>query len=42
MKQLKPMVFMTALALMALLGAPALSLAQEIPTSPRWTQSTKS
>jgi CHRD domain-containing protein len=29
MKQLKPMVFMTALALMALLGAPALSLAQE-------------
>jgi len=30
MKQLKPMVFMTALALMVLLGAPALSLAQEI------------
>ena len=30
MKQLKPMVFMTALALMALLGAPTLSLAQEI------------
>jgi hypothetical protein len=30
MKQLKPVVFMTALALMALLGAPTLSLAQEI------------
>jgi hypothetical protein len=30
MKQLKPMVFMTALALMALLGAPTLTLAQEI------------
>jgi CHRD domain len=29
MKQLKPMVFMTALALMALLGAPTLVLAQE-------------
>jgi len=29
MKQLKPTVFMTALALIALLGAPALSLAQE-------------
>ena len=30
MKQLKPIVFMTALALMALLGTPPLSLAQEI------------
>jgi hypothetical protein len=30
MKQLKPMVFMTAVALMGLLGAPPLSLAQEI------------
>ena len=29
MKQLKPVVFMTALALMALLGTPPLSLAQE-------------
>lgn len=33
MKQLKPMVFMTALALMALLGAPNLGLAQEIHTA---------
>ena len=30
MKQLKPMIFMTTLALMIMLGAPALSLAQEI------------
>jgi hypothetical protein len=32
-RQLKPRVFMTALALMALLGAPALSLAQETHTA---------
>jgi hypothetical protein len=33
MRQLKPMIFMTTLALMVLLGAPALTLAQEIHTA---------
>jgi hypothetical protein len=33
MKQLKPMAYTTALALMVLLGAPALTLAQETHTA---------
>jgi CHRD domain len=33
MKQLKPLVFLTAITLMALLGAPALSLAQDTHTA---------